>query len=557
MGYNVRNFVNQTWFAIIRSSSYFVFFLSAAFFFSCSTAYFRPRPPLSPIIRVGIILNAEEVEFQPNAKMTITPKQDGKKYRSEQKEMWSVRINKQSISASPYRLLLGDFNARQEAKKAAKSFEEKQIKTEIQQSGNELWFGGKLIAGTPVFRLFVAQSFETKTAAEEVVRANIAFKDARVIPSENPFTGEIVLKSPKGETLAIKDALRLSDAPFTIHNVKVGEGYHWSRQEKRSYHGELEIRLNNDGNLVVINVLPLEEYILGVLPGEMSATFPLEALKAQAIAARTYFLYHFNRVHRDDPFDVCADVHCQVYVGATQSDDKIKKAVYETRGLVLMHNDALCSTPFSAMCGGHTEDSGNVWSGETLPYLFGSFDIKNPEVIETKFDLSLEANARKWIESLPEVYCNIEKNGSPSYADYAKKYFRWEKFFTRQELQANIESYTGQKIGNLMELRATSRGVSGRIIELQVVGSTNSVTIGKELRIRKALSPSTLYSACIVFDKIGSDNGLPEAFLIKGAGWGHGVGMCQIGAALRAEKGFDAGEILSFYYQGTRIRQLY
>ncbi|MBN1481899.1 SpoIID/LytB domain-containing protein [candidate division KSB1 bacterium] len=549
--------VNKTGFAFIRYISSVIFILAVSIFFSCSTISFQQRQPLSPIVRVGIILNAEEIEFQPNARMTITPKQDGKKYRSDQTDVWSVRVNKKSVSTSPYRLLLGEFKTKSDAKKANKTFQEQKIKTEIVQRGNELWFGGKLIAGSSSFRLLVAQTFESKKQAEDVQRGHIAFKDASVIPGDDPLTGELILISPKGEHLTVKDAVRLSDAPFTIHNVKVGEGYHWSRQEERTYHGELEIRINKDGNLVAINVLPLEQYLLGVLPGEMSATFPLEALKAQAIAARTYFLHNFDRVHQDDPFDVCADVHCQVYIGATESEDKIIKAVRETRGLVLMHNDMLCSTPFSAMCGGHTEDSGNVWSSETIPYLRGSFDIENPERIESKFDLSQEDNARKWIESLPEVFCNIKKSDSPPYANYATKYFRWEMSFTRQELQANIESYTGQKFGDLIDMRAKSRGVSGRIIELEIVGSANRLTIGKELRIRKALSPTTLYSACIVFDKIGTKNGLPTAFLIKGAGWGHGVGMCQIGAAIRAEKGFDANEILSFYYKGTRIKQLY
>ncbi|MBN1560404.1 SpoIID/LytB domain-containing protein [candidate division KSB1 bacterium] len=536
---------------------YTAFFMASMLFFSCSSSYFQPRPPLSPIIRIGIVLDAEEIKFQPDKKMIITPKEGEDRYRSEQTDIWTIRVNEGSVTPSPCRLLLAEFAKKADAKKSAKEFGLKGIETKIAQEGDELWYGGKLISGSSVHRVYAAQKFATEEQATAAQRANAALAGARVVRGDAPLTGDLVLISPKGDELAIKDAMRLSGTEFTIHEVKVGEGYHWSRTEKRTYRGELEIRVNKNGNLVAINVLPLEDYLQGVLPGEMSALFPLEALKAQAIAARTFFLYNFNRVHIDDPFDACADVHCQVYVGSGKSNDKIDKAIRETRGLVLQYNEELCSTPFSAMCGGHTEHSGNVWSGETLPYLTGVFDLDHPEQFETRFDLSQEVNARKWIESLPDVHCNVEKAGSPDYAGYAKKFFRWENRFTRQELEQNIKNYTGVDFGSLLDLKPISRGVSGRIIELAVTGTSNTFSIDKELRIRKALSPTTLYSACIVFDKVGESAGMPEAFIIKGAGWGHGVGMCQIGAAIMADKGKNAGDILKHYYANTTIRQLY
>ena len=549
--------LNKSHSILLRFVLYTLLFASAGLFFSCTSAALRPRQPLSPIVRVGIVLNAQEIEFQPASEMTITPKTEDKKYRSKQTETWRVRVNKESVKNSPYRLLIGEFESKSKAKQASKKFEAKKIKTEIKKQGDELWFGGKLISGSSVFRLYVSQEFESREQAGKIKNAGTLLGDAQVVPGDDPLTGELILISPKGDELAVRDAVRLSETPFTIHNVQVGEGYHWSRQERRTYSGELEIRLNKEGNLVAVNVLPLEEYLLGVVPGEMPSSFPLEALKAQAIAARTYFLHNFNRVHRDDPFDVCADVHCQVYAGSDRKDDKIETAVRETRGLVLMHDEELCSTPFSAVCGGHTEHSDNVWSGDAVPWLRGTFDVERPDQIADKFDLSQETNVRTWIESLPDVFCNVEKNGSPAFAAYSKKYYRWEESFSRAELEQNIRNYTGQNFGALQDLRAKSRGVSGRIIELEVVGTSNSVTIGKELRIRKALTPTTLYSACIVFDKIGSSNGLPDTFLIKGAGWGHGVGMCQIGAAMMAQQKHDAGDILEHYYAGTRVRQLY
>ncbi len=537
----------------IRFVSLVVVVLLATLFFSCTSPYLRPQPPLSPVVRVGIVLDADHVKFQPTGPMTITPREDENQYRSEQLDVWTVRVNKESITTTPFRLLIGTANDKPKAKKMAAKFEDKNIKTNLEQEGDELWYAGKLVAGSSTLRVYAQQEYPTKAAAEEAKSSNKNLSDATVVPGSEPKSGELVLISPKGDPMTVKNALRLSGTTFTIHDVKVGEGYHWSRQEKRTYHGELEIRINGQGNLVVINVIPAEDYLHGVLPGEMSASFPLEALKAQAIAARTFFLYNFTQVHKDDPFDVCADVHCQVYVGSSDNK-KIAKAIEETRGLVLKHNDDLCMTPFSAVCGGHTEHSSNVWSSDSVPYLQGVFDIEGGSA---NFDLSAEKNARTWIESLPDVFCNVEKNGSPSYANYAKKFFRWQQTFTRQELEQNIQNYTGKQFGSLLDLKAKSRGVSGRIVELEVVGTAGTITVGKELRIRKALTPKTLYSACIVFDKIGAKDGLPDSFLIKGAGWGHGVGMCQIGAAIMADKGYSAGDILKHYFKGTRIKQLY
>lgn len=537
----------------IRFISVFLFLILATLFFSCTGVSLRPQPPLSPVVRVGIVLDAEEVKFQPKGSMIITPREGENKYRSEQLDVWTVRLNKESIKTTPDRLLLGKADEKSEAKKIVQDFTAKNIKAEFVQEGDELWYAGKRVAGASTFRVYALEHYPSKAAAEAAMQANKNLSGAQVVPGEEPKSGDIILISPKGDPMIAKNALRLSGTEFTIHDVKVGEGYHWSRTEKRTYHGELEFRINDNGNLVVINVIPAEDYLHGVLPGEMSASFPLEALKAQAIAARTFFLYNFTKVHKNDPFDVCADVHCQVYVGHS-SDEKIAKAIEETRGLVLVQNDELCTTPFSAVCGGHTEHSSNVWSDESIPYLQGVFDIKGGKA---NFDLSKENNARTWIESQPDVFCNVEKNGSPAYANYAKKFFRWQQIFTRQELEQSIQSYTGKQFGSLLDLKAKTRGSSGRIVELEVIGTASTITVGKELRIRKALSPKTLYSACIVFDKIGENDGLPDSFLIKGAGWGHGVGMCQIGAALMADKGFNAGQILKHYFSGTRMKQLY
>jgi stage II sporulation protein D len=542
--------------AVLRRHIIFCGIFFSTLFFSCSQIRLTTPQVHSPIIRVGVVLNADEIAFQPSAKMYISTKKAGERYKSQQTDVWKVRVDRSSLKPAKIRLKIGNFAEKAEARKEATRLTESGVKTRIEQVGDELWYEGRIISGSKKWRLYVAKEFDDEDKAAAYKRENRALAKAKLI-SDKLLSGDILLISPKGDQLAVRDAVRLSGPEFTIHNVQVGEGYHWSRKETRAYNGELEFRIDKNGKLMAINVVPLEDYIKGVVPGEMSATFPLEALKAQAIAARTFFLYNFGRTHIDDPFDACADVHCQVFVGSKNKNEKVEKAVRETRGVAVLNEGELCTTPFSAVCGGHTEHSENVWIGGPQSHLRGVFDILGAESIGSKFDLSLEENARTWIESLPTVFCNVQKNGDPEYAAYAKKFFRWQVVSSRKELEKNIESYTGKKIGSLVDIESVSRGVSGRLVELRIVGTKDSFTIGKELRIRKALSSETLYSACFVVQKKGGSNGLADEFVIKGAGWGHGVGMCQIGAALMAEKGGDARTILEHYFSGTNVKRLY
>lgn len=537
-----------------RGRLFLLIFPLTLFLLSCSITRIRPiAPPVSPIVRVGLVQHADQIRFQPDGSMIITTKKAGERYQSKQTGEWLVKAIRTIDTPQKYRILYMETQDKNKAQNKIKALSPQKV--ELITKGDELLVNRQKIAGILTFQVLLQQIFNSQQEAQDYLQSS-ADKDGQII-AVGQSQGELSLISPKGDHLLIRDAVRISGTPFTIKDVQVGEGYHWSHKEDRVYNGELEFRMDDEGKLVAINVLPMEEYLQGVLPGEMSPTFPMEALKAQAIAARTFFLYNFGRVHQHDPFDVCSDVHCQVFVGVKSRDDRIREAVDETRGLVLLHDGELFSTPFSALCGGHTEHVENVWNGDATPVLRGIFDVNNPEKIQRIFDLSNEDNVRKWIESKPEVFCNIELYGNPEFAQYANKYFRWQERFTRTELENNISSYTGTNFGTLLDIVPVSRGVSGRIIELKIVGSARTFTIGKELRIRKALSPQTLYSACFVVDKSEASGNVPDYFVIKGAGWGHGVGMCQIGAALMAFKGIDAAKILRHYYSGTKISQLY
>lgn len=370
-------------------------------------------------------------------------------------------------------------------------------------------------------------------------------------------TGTVILVSPAGEQQSFESPLRLSGCPMTIKNVPTGTGFHWAHNENRSYDGEMEVRCDEEGRLQLINVLPLETYLEGVLPGEMSPRFPLEALKAQAIAARTFFLYNFGRIHREDFYDVCDDVHCQVYVGMDNRAPAVVKAIKATRGLVLTYNDELCLTPYSAVCGGHTENAENVWDGNGRPYLLGVYEHQDEQKIANVLDLSREESARKWIESTPKVHCNIALAGVPSFAAYSQNYFRWEKRMSRSEIEKNLKEKMNISIGRLKDILPLRRGVSGRLITVLACGTQDTIRVNKELNIRTAFSAEPLYSACFLVKKTSSSDSLDPVYVFKGAGWGHGVGMCQIGASMLALQGMSCDDILAHYYKGTKVKGIY
>ncbi|MDZ7721298.1 MAG: SpoIID/LytB domain-containing protein [candidate division KSB1 bacterium] len=520
---------------------------------SCAPVAYRPAPYIqSPVIRVGLIEGTDSLVF--SCERAITVFANGhKKGMLPGGETYTLIVENSEKIAVEYQVQYAEYPNRQDAERMKRQLSRYGIQARIKETGGELQVGHRVIKGNLKYVLYDQRSWKSKSGAEKYINELGAAK-ARVVADYGVNTVYQIVADDKKFKVAGK--VRLAGGPITISNVPVGRGYHWSRRETRVYEGDLEIQTGENGGLVVINVLPLSLYLKGVLPGEMPASFPLEALKAQAIAARTYFLHNYTRVHKSHPFDVCDDVHCQSYVGKN-NNEKIRRAVRETRGQVLQVGDELCNTPYHAMCGGHTENADNVWRGDAKSYLSGVFDVEHPRAMASAMDLSREQDLERWLDSEPNVFCNIVKAGNPEFAHYAKKFFRWSETFTRQELEQSIEKYTEKKLGTLVDLIPLTRGVSGRIIELEVIGTSRTFSIKRELNIRKALSPKTLYSACFVIEPVGSENEVYEAFTFKGAGWGHGVGMCQIGAACMAHAGKTAERILEHYYQGARVVALY
>ena len=346
------------------------------------------------------------------------------------------------------------------------------------------------------------------------------------------------------------------DSTFTLRGVTIGKGYHWERSEDQTFTGKLSI-IEEDGLLAAVNILPIEDYLVSVISSEMSATASLEFLKAAAVISRSWAIRQIKNKKQGDVraanvplpsdssrliawqdhedhtlYDVCADDHCQRYQGITKATNpNVQRAVEETRGEVLTHGGEVCDCRFSKCCGGRTEVFATCWQDIDVPYLqsFEDRDPKDGTILCDTHDKAILAQVLN------------------DYDLETTDFYRWTVTYTQEELSDLLHRKLGRDFGRILELRPLKRGKSGRICELLIRGTKDSLVIGKELTIRSALSESHLYSSA--FDvECGGDT-----FTLHGKGWGHGVGLCQIGAAVMGAKGYDYREILAHYYPDTKI----
>ena len=372
---------------------------------------------------------------------------------------------------------------------------------------------------------------------------------------------------------------------FELRGVTIGINFHWERKENQSFRGSVMFIVENS-KVTAINILGVEEYLTSVISSEMSATASLELLKAHAVISRSWLLAQIDKneeitasgseystmkesedelirwYDREDHtrFDICADDHCQRYQGITRASTAIVRAAIEqTRGELLMYNRRICDARYSKSCGGVFEEFHNCWEEKDMPYLVKQRDSKTETAIP---DLAIEENAREWILSSPESFCNTTDKKVLSqvlnnYDQETVHFYRWEVKYSASQLSDLIRRRSGTDYGDILDLIPVERGTSGRLVKLKIVGSKKSRTIGKELEIRRTLSESHLYSSAFVVEKSGGSPDKPEEFILKGAGWGHGVGLCQIGAAVMGEKGFKYNEILTHYFPGASVEKRY
>ena len=366
---------------------------------------------------------------------------------------------------------------------------------------------------------------------------------------------------------------------FWLRNVTIGVNFHWERREDQKFEGKLKFIVEN-GALTAINVIGVEDYLTSVISSEMSATASENLLKAHAVISRSWLLAQIEKnkeivaqkkeysactctddelikwYDREDHvnFDVCADDHCQRYQGLTRaSTKKVRDAIAQTWGEVLAYNGKICDARFSKCCGGAVEEFQHCWEPVKHGYLVKLRDSENPAELP---DLTVEENARKWIMDSPDAFCNttdkdILSQVLNSYDQETVNFYRWKVEYDKKELGELILKRSGVDYGEILDLVPVERGTSGRLVRLKIVGTKKTMTIGKELEIRRTLSASHLYSSAFVVEKSGNK------FILHGAGWGHGVGLCQIGAAVMGERGYNYEQILLHYFVGASVEKRY
>ena len=374
---------------------------------------------------------------------------------------------------------------------------------------------------------------------------------------------------------------------FSLYDVTIGINFHWERQETQVFKGTLSLVVHED-KITAINMLPAEDYLVSVISSEMSATSSLEFLKAHAVISRSWLIAQIEKrkamtgkndgffsfvkteheyirwYDREDHtiFDVCADDHCQRYQGITKaSNQTVVQAVEATRGQLLMHGNKVCDARFSKCCGGATEEFEYCWEDKHMPYLKAVRDVEGQDTAPLP-DLTNEHDAEQWIRQRPASFCDTHDAHVLSqilnnYDQETTDFFRWKVHYTQEELAELIRKNTKTDYGQIVDLVPIERGKSGRLCKLKIVGTRKTLTIGKELEIRRTLSDTHLFSSAFIVEKGELKEGIPQTFVLTGAGWGHGVGLCQIGAAVMGEKGYTYDQILLHYYKDADIRRVY
>jgi SpoIID/LytB domain protein len=374
---------------------------------------------------------------------------------------------------------------------------------------------------------------------------------------------------------------------FAVEDVVIGIGFHWEQKEEQEFQGALKLMLL-DGEIQVVNVVSVEDYLISVISSEMRGDSSPALLKAHTIISRSWLLAQIEKqeqlagsaesyelIHESheeyirwydredhDRFHVCADDHCQRYQGCTRAHNpEVVKAVRETAGVVLEYGGRICDARFSKCCGGVVEEFQHCWEPVTHPYLKRVDDNPAQRSVNT-LDLKLESKAVEFIKGRPAAFCNTRdaallRQVLNDYDQSFSDFYRWEVSYSQEEIAALIREKSGIDFGEIVDLVPVERGESGRLVRLKILGTKKSLIVGKELEIRRWLSTSHLYSSAFVVEKQEIQKGIPSTFQLRGAGWGHGVGLCQIGAAVMASQGYSHEEILKHYFIDASLNKRY
>ena len=439
-----------------------------------------------------------------------------------------------------------------------------------------------MINNEPKIKVALLQNYNE---AQIALNGRFSFADGSAIEGQFTVRADkwlvLLIDSSGMERVRQKEILlsAADETSFTVSDVKIGIDFHWQRSQEQSFRGDLFLSACSDSSFNLINDISLENYLESVISSEMSAQAPLEFLKAQAITARSWLVAMLAKkktvrsnssskneneivvwqdVNDHTGFDVCADDHCQRYQGITRIiSENVHTAIKDTRGLFLVYDGEICDARYYKSCGGQTEIFSTAWEDKSPGYLKSiTDDVGLYSAIES------EVQAKTWLTGRPRAYCDTQdlellRRILPAFDQETPDFYRWQVIYKRQDLEEIIRKKSGIDFGTLKNIIPLERGPSGRIYKLKIEGSKRVVVVGKELEIRRWLSISHLLSSAFIVSRTNAADGSVESFILTGGGWGHGVGLCQIGAAVMASKGFKSEEILAHYFTGAKIEKLY
>lgn len=513
------------------------------------------RPNGEPIVAIGLMSGQDTVRFHSASPLRIDFYEAGVHKQTVVPPGRTVTVRRRRGQAATKRHYVDlegfPFADRQALEQARRGWIGRGYPTvEIMEEGTVLGIGGRVLDNRSLRLVVPTASPEAAAELAHVVYTRFGHKAVpRYRLAERPW-GELEVTTTAGWVGLATSYVRAvpQGGIITVDAVEHGRGYAWHGHETRGYRGELYAAVDPSGKLAAVNVLGAEDVLKGVVPSELFASAPPEALKAQAVAARNHLLAKLGRRHHGDPFHLCSEQHCQVYTGVTREDPRTNAAVEETNGQALFHQ-GLVHAVYSSTCGGYTEDNDVVWGDKPDPALRARPDFDphaHPKLALFAQGLT-SSTMPTWVEAEPATYC-----ARASFARPQK--FRWEQHFTAAELREILQPQYGH-LGELRDVRVRERGTGGKVVSLELRGARGSANVVLELTIRRLFN--NLNSGAFVVHPQRNAAGQLTGVTFRGGGWGHGVGMCQMGAIGRAEAGHSYRDILGHYYNGARLEQIY
>ncbi|MBL7095154.1 hypothetical protein ISS22_14410 [candidate division KSB1 bacterium] len=515
------------------------------------------------ILKVGIIEQRDSFDFKITGKISVLNDQGITILKGVTvAEKWRLKVKNRQNAKYEYSLLLQKYFDLKKAEEQEYKLIERGIGARIKKLGAQFYFKKKLVCDNSEYWLVVdklsseqeANNFAEKMFADFNYKI---FREKRDEPhalfelfdSESEKLGEaensirMVPESP-GAITYIYDS-----TSNDISNNKVSK--------TAAFFGAVEFRCLDENKVAIICEKTIEKYVENVVALQMSAELPDEIIKAQAIAVRSKAISGLGINHYDDPFDVCSEEHCQVFSSILQIPAKISKAAEDTTGLVLMNKNQVKGINYSAICGGHADSNNFVNSNffdETFPPVF---DGANQDIFREFGDLSQAENLKSWIKNKPDAFCNLSYLKNQNIPGLLKDYFRWHITYDLEELGKIISKNVGTDIGSLYEIIPISRGVSGRLKEIEILASNKNLVIKDQSEICRVLAHDRLLSSCFIIESQMDEQGFPVSFTFQGAGSGHGAGLCQAGGTGMALYGADYSEILKHYFRGFKLKKIY